>query len=357
VRFAPPYRPIPNPHCNEWTIHNPLPGTAYDVDARLDFPSFTGGAFSGGRQQVLKVHALAPYDLEIARYIGRTYYPTNWTYEAAMSAFGPLLAYSAMAARCIADAQVDQPEQYEKTMAHAAELDPSYYYNLGDYEWRLGQTNQAVNVYEKAVEKDHDALHAADYAALLIDFYLATGDKKKARATADFAGDVYSYRGLAAKAGYFEKTGDLPHALEWFDKIQERYGKSSEALGFCSRHVRPTGDAALDKEIAGRLNKWFDSQKRVKLEDFQTPPTNGLILVRELKNGTKNNSVLEKGDVLVAVRGIIVHNLEQLAIARDLDPAPELKAIVWRNGSYRECNVTLSDHHRLGFEIGDYKPK
>src|SRR5205814_8556430 len=44
--FAPLYRPIPNPHCNEWTLHNPLPGTAYDVDARLNFPSFTG---DGGR--------------------------------------------------------------------------------------------------------------------------------------------------------------------------------------------------------------------------------------------------------------------------------------------------------------------
>jgi tetratricopeptide (TPR) repeat protein len=95
-------------------------------------------------------------------------------------------------------------------MEHVAELDPAYNYNLGDYQWRRGKTNEAVKVYEKAVEKDSDALNAANYATLLINHYLATGDKEKARATADFAGEVYSYRGLAAKAGYFEKTGDLP---------------------------------------------------------------------------------------------------------------------------------------------------
>jgi tetratricopeptide (TPR) repeat protein len=357
VSFAPLYLGgIPNPHCNEWTSHNPLPGTAYDADARLDFPSFTGGFGSGGREQVLKVHALAPYDIEICRYIGRTYYKSNWTYEAAMSTFGPLQPYSAVAGACIADSLVGKPEEYEKTMEHVAELDPAYNYNLGDYRWRRGKTNEAVKVYEKAVENDSDALHAANYAALLINHYLATGDKEKARATADLAGEVYSYRGLDAKAGYFEKTGDLPHALEWFDKIEERYGKSTESLSFCSRHAMPTGDAALDKEIATRLKNWFDKQKQVKLADFQTPPTNVVVLLQQAKNDSRNNTGLEKGDVLVAVRGIRVHSFEQLAIARDLDPAPDVKVIVWRNGSYRECNVTLSDGHRMGFQLGEYKP-
>jgi S1-C subfamily serine protease len=117
----------------------------------------------------------------------------------------------------------------------------------------------------------------------------------------------------------------------------------------------PTGEAALDKEIATRLKKWFDNQKQVKLADFQAPPTNG-VLLQQAKNNPSNNTGIEKGDVLVAVRGIRVHNFEQLAIARDLDPAPDVKVIVWRDGSYRECNVTLSDDHRMGFQLGEYKP-
>ncbi len=95
----------------------------------------------------------------------------------------------------------------------------------------------------------------------------------------------------------------------------------------------------------------------MNLADFQTPPTNGLVLLEELKNETKDNTVLATGDVLVAVRGIRVHDMEQMTIARDLEPAPEVKVIVWQNGRYREYNVTLSASHRLGFMIGDYKPK
>jgi tetratricopeptide (TPR) repeat protein len=357
VPYAPMYMPIPNPHCNEWTTHNPLPGTAYDVDARLEYPSFTGGHGSGGREQVMKAHARAPYDLEMDKYIGRTYYTTNWTYENAMSTFGGLLPYSAAAGAAVSDSLVNQPEKYVKTMEQAAELDPSLYYNLGDYEWRRGQTNEAVKVYEKAVAKNPDAIQAASYAELLINHYLATGDKEKARATADFAGEVYSYRGLAAKAGYLEKTGDLPHALEWFDKIAERYGRSPETLSFCSRHALPTGDAALDKDIASRLKTWFKNQKQLNRDDFQRPPTNGLVLLQEIKSDRKTKTGLETGDVLVAVRGIRVHNMEQLAIARDLDPARTVKVIVWRKGSYREYIVTLSDGHRLGFELGEYEPK
>src|SRR5205823_3463392 len=102
---------------------------------------------------------------------------------------------------------------------------------------------------------------------------------------------------------------------------------------------------------------WFDKQKKVKLADFKTAPTNGLVLLRELNADSRSGVGLEKGDVLVAVRGIRVYNLEQLAIARDLDPAPDVKIILWRNGSYRECNVTLTDAHRMGFQIGSYKPE
>src|ERR1043166_172536 len=357
VPFAPMYMPIPNPHCNEWTIHNPLPGTAYDVAARLNYPSFKGGFNTGGREQVMKVHALAPYDLEIDKYIGRTYYTNHWTYENAMSTFGPLLSYSAAAGAAISDSLVNQPDKYEKIMEHVAELDPAYYYNLGDFEWQRSQTNEAVKIYEKAVEKDSDALHAANYAELLIGHYLTTGEKEKARTMADFAAGVYSYRGLAAKASYLEKTGDLQHALEWFDKIEERYGNSRESFSFCSRHAMPTGDAAVDKEISTRLKSWFKNQQQVKVTDFQTPPTNGLVLMSVMKSDAKIKTGLETGDVLIAVRGIRVRNMEQLAIARDLDPARTVKAIIWRKGSYRELLVTLAEDHRLGFAIDEYKPK
>jgi tetratricopeptide (TPR) repeat protein len=352
VSFAPRYRPLPNPHCNEWTVHNPLPGTAYDVDARLGLPSLVGGYGAGSGDQILKVHKMAPYDIEIDRYIGRTFYTTNWTYEAAMSTFGLLQPYSALASAAIADSIADQPEKYEKLMEHASEMDPSFYYNLGDYEWQRGQTNEAFIVYEKAVDKDPDALSAARYAPFLIDHYLATGDQEKARKMADLAGDVYSASGLAAKAGYFEKTGELSQALEWFDKITERYGTSNEAFEFCRRHMPPTGNAKADQEITAHMKNWLDAQKKVTLAELTGPPGDGVIL--EGKQGAPNDTPLASGDIVVGVRGIRVHNTEQLTIARDMEASAKVTVIVWRGGGYQEFTVTLPPNHRFGFGIQNY---
>jgi tetratricopeptide (TPR) repeat protein len=356
VSFAPRYRPIPNPHCNEWTLHNPLPGTAYDADARLGFPSFTGAGGYQGRQKALKVHALAPYDIQVCKYIGWTY-STNWTYNAATSTFGLLLPYSATAAACIADSLADDPRQYEKTMEQAVEWDPSFFSTLADYEWNHGQTNEAIKVYERAAEKNPDALLIACFAARRITYYLATGQSEKARETADFAGDVYSRIGLAAKAGYFEQTGDLAQALEWYNKIDERYGPgpADETLFFCCRHAGPTGDAQLDKQIASQLQAWFDRQKKVTLADFTGPPNDGVTLTETSQTLERAN--LKKGDIIVAARGIRIHNMNDLSIARDMNPAPDLTVIVWQAGAYREANVTLSASHRLGALIVNYTLK
>jgi tetratricopeptide (TPR) repeat protein len=352
VSFAPRYRPIPNPHCNEWTVHNPLPGTAYDADARLNFPSFTGSGGYQGRQKALKVHAMAPYDIEICKYIGRTY-STNWTYAAAMSTFGLLLPYSATAAACVADSLADDPGRYEKTMEQAVEWDPSFFSTLADYEWNHGQTNEAIKVYERAADKNPDAIDVASFAARRIKYYLATGQNEKARETADFAGEVYSCSGLAAKAGYFEQTGDLTQALGWYNKIDERYRQPDEALLFCCRHAGPTGDAQLDKQIASRLQAWFDHQEKATLADFTSPPNDGVTLTETSETLKKAN--LKKGDIVVAARGIRIHNIFQLTVARDMNPAPDLAVIVWQDGAYRETNVTLSASHRFGVLVVNYK--
>jgi tetratricopeptide (TPR) repeat protein len=352
VSFAPPYRPIANPHCNEWTAHNPLPGTAYDADVRLDFPSFTGAGGYEGRQKALKVHAIAPYDIGVCKYI-RTTYSTNWTYNAATSTFGLLLPYSATAAACVANSLTNDPPRYEETMEQAVAWDPGFFSTLADYEWNHGQTNEAIKVYEQAAEKNPDALMIAEFAARRIKYYLATGQGEKARETADFAGEVYSCPGLGAKAGYFEQTGDLAQAREWYSKIEERYDNADEILFFCCRHAAPTGDAQLDKKIASRLQAWFDRREKVTLAGFTGPPNDGVTLTQTSE--TTEKAHLKKGDIFVAARGIRIHNLDQLTIARDMNPAPGLTVIVWQDGAYREANVTLPASHRFGALVVNYK--
>jgi tetratricopeptide (TPR) repeat protein len=352
VSFAPPYRPIPNPHCNEWTSHNPLPGTAYDVDARLDFPSFTGDRRD--IRKVFKVHEMAPYDLGICKYIGR-WYSTNWTYEAANSTFGRLLPYSGTAAAWMADSQSGDPEQYEKLMKTAVQWDPSFYANLAEYEWNHGQTNEAMMTYEQQAKNDPDAVSLANLAERRVRYYLATGQKQKAKETADFAGEVYSARGLAAKAIYFEETGDLAQAFEWYAKIEERYQLAEELLNFCYRHTASSGDAELDKRIRDRMQTWYRQQEKVSLNHLSQPPLDGVVV-------TNAGPILEKfsiknGDIIVAVRGIRIHNFTQCNLARDMDPAPELKIIYWQGSGYQEATITLNSRHRFGANMINYRAK
>lgn len=352
VSFAPPYNPIPNPHCNEWTSHNPLPGTAYDADARLNFPSFTGD--HRDIKKVLKVHEMAPYDLGICKYIGR-WYTTNWTYEAANSTFGRLLPYSATAAACIADSQAGNPEQYEKLMKLAVKWDPSFYANLAQYQWNHGETNGAMKTYEQQEQFDPDAVALANLAERRVRYYLATGQKQKAKATADFAGEVYSARGLAAKALYMEETGDLAQAFDWYSKIEERYQRADELLYFCCRHTPSSGDADLDKRISHRLQTWYNEREKVSLSNLSKPPTNGVAI-------SSAGPILEKlsiknGDIIVAARGIRIQNLTQYSLARDMDRAPELKIIYWQGSGYREATIALNAEHRLGAEVTNYNAK
>jgi tetratricopeptide (TPR) repeat protein len=353
VSFAPRYLPIPNPHCNEWTSHNPLPGTAYDVDARLDFPSFTGDG-KGDIKKVFKAHDMAPYDLGLCKYIGR-WYGTNWTYENANSTFGRLQPYSSLAAACIADSKANEPEQYEKLMATAVKWDPSYYMTLAQYQWERGRTNEAMKSYEQEEQVDPDAVGLANLAPRRVRYYLATGQKEKAKQTADFGAQVYSAGGLESEALYLENTGDLAEAYEWYSKIDERYNDADYLLYFCCRHVGSSGNAGLDKRIGGRLQSWYNERQKVSLNDLSGPPADGVTL-------TNAGPLLEKlsiknGDIVVAARGIRVHNMTQLWFARDMDRAPTLKIIYWDGNNYREATATLNAEHLLGATLVNYAGK
>src|SRR5208337_2191690 len=324
----------------------------FDVDNRLNFPSLTGSGGVEGRERALKLRAMAPYDLQVCRYIGST--STNWTYETAMATFGPLVPYSAMADRCVADSLTKNPDDYEQMMEQACKWDPSYLSDLADFEWQHGHTNEAMRVYEREEVENPDALLIASIAARRISYYLAQGQQVKARQVADYAGEVYSYAGLAAKAGYFEQTGDLPQALEWFEKIDERYNDPWATVCFCARHFSGTGNAELDKKIARHLREWYDRQPKVALADFRGPPRDGVSI--QTTSPILEKATLKKGDILVAERGIRIHNTDQFGVARDVDQSPDFTVIVWQDGYYREVHVSLPANHRFGAMFANHTP-
>jgi hypothetical protein len=212
-----------------------------------------------------------------------------------------------------------------------------------------------MKTYERQEQFDPDAVALSNLAERRVRYYLATGQKQKAKETADFAGDVYSARGLAAKALYFEETGDLAEAFDWYGKIEERYQMADDLLYFCCRHTTSTGDAELDKRMSDRLQTWYRQGEKVSLSQLSQPPADGVAVSNA--GPILEELAIKNGDIIVAVRGIRVHNLTQYFIARDLNPAPELKIIYWQGSGYREATVTLNAEHRLGADFVNYTTK
>lgn len=353
VNFAPWYNPNPNPHVNEWHNHNPPPGTVYNLHPRLNHPSLVDRSDAAAKFEQL--HNLAPYDCRVANFIAEKKYTNCPTYDQAMGLYGPLLPYSVYALRTVADTVYDQPGRYEKLMLQAAELDPSCYYNLGDYALNHTNDDKAALYIDKACDTDPDSVRVANHAVWRVRYYLKHGQTDKARAIADYAGEVYSYTGLESKALFFETTSNYTDAFTWYANIDERYDDPGPLLRFCARYQSRTGDTRFESEAQRRIRKLFPKGiENVTLKDFQGQPEDGVWIRQE--NDLLKAAGMQKGDIIVAVYGVRVHNFKQYTYGRELKDTPELDLIVWHDGTYHECKASPPDHH-FGLDFRDYPPR
>ena len=352
VSFAPLYAPNPNLHINEWHNHNPPPGTVYNLHPRLNHPSLTSRPDAVARFEQL--HELAPYDCRIANFILEKKYNNRPTHDQAMALYGVVLPYSVFALQTVANTVYDQPGQYEKLMLQAAELNPACYYDLSGYALNHTNEDKAAQYIDKACDTDPDSVRVSNHAEWRVRYYLKKGQTDKAREIADFAGEVYSSRGLTAKAVFMETTTNYDGAFEWFAKIEERYDNSSPLIAFCQRYKALTGDTRFDLELQKRVKKLFPKgMEKVSLGDFHAAPTDG-VLIRQ-QNDLLLSAGLKRGDVIVALGGVRVHTLAQYSYIRDLQDTPELDLIVWQGNAYHEIK-SKPPNRRFGVNFGDYKP-
>jgi tetratricopeptide (TPR) repeat protein len=349
------YLPKPFPRIFEWHKHNPPPGTAYDPKPRLHQATLSG---RWDATAVLdKLHRLAPYDSDIAYSILRSSRGNSSDYALATNLFAPVRDYANYAMLTIAGtAQIrSQPDLYEQLLTNAAELDPSDYFRLGDYFKNLGMDDKAAIYLEKGNATSPDSVYGSNYAVWLVKYYLKRGQIDKARLVADNGGEVYSECGLQAKAEFLEATGDPEGAFEWFTKIEDRYNDSGPLVGFCARYKAKTNDNRFDVELAKHMSTLFpNGLENVKFEDFKIPPTDGVVFTSE--NNLLRAAGIRSGDVVVAVYGIRVHDLEQYEYGRDLYPTPELDLILWqpRNQVYREIKSS-PPNHMFGVDFATYQ--
>ena len=353
VSFAPLYPPDYDPHINEWFNHNPPSGTVYDFGPRLNHPSLVDRPDAMAYFE--KLHELAPYDCRIANFILTRKYNNRPTYDQAMVLYRAVLPYSVFALRTVARTVYDKPEQYEKLMLQAAELDPACYYNLGDYALDRQEEDKAAQYIDRACEADPDRVCVASRAEWRVRYYLKKGQTAKARQIADEGGEVYSFRGLRAKAVFLEAITNYDGAFEWYEKIEERYNDASPLISFCQRYKALTGDTRFEPELQQRVKKLFPKgMEKVSLNDFHGPPTDGVLIKQQ--NDLLASSGLRIGDVIVALDGTRTHTHAQYAYIRDLQTSLELDLIVWQGSAYHVVKAN-PPNRRFGVDFGDYRPQ
>jgi predicted metalloprotease with PDZ domain len=144
-------------------------------------------------------------------------------------------------------------------------------------------------------------------------------------------------------------------AFEWYAKEEERYDDPGPLMNFCTRYKVKTGDTRFDAALKKRLAKLFPKGiEKVTLKDFQSAPADGLVFREE--NDLVSKAGMKRGDIVVAVNGIRVHNFDQYSYGRETGSTPEMTLIVWQGNQYREIKASPPDH-RFGVDMGDYPVK
>jgi tetratricopeptide (TPR) repeat protein len=352
VNFAPPYRPNPNPHVNEWHSHNPPPGTAYNPYPRTDHPSLTRRPDTVALFEAL--HERAPFDPTIAYYLVRIKYQNNATYEQEEAVYRPVLEYDCDQMYELGKTLAGNPTAYEALMSKAAGLNPVLYYTLGDYFMGTDE-GKGASYMEKGMALCPDSLITASHASVMIKYYLKKGEKDKAAKLADLAGEVYSESGLKAKAEFLETTGDYAGAFDYYQKIEERYNDSGDLAAFCLRYKQKTGDTKYDRVIQEKMAKIFPKgMEAVSLAELKGAPLDGVSVGGQ--NSETAKAGLNYGDVIVALNGKRVHSFEQYAQVRAAAIAPELDLIVWQRSQYREIKASPPEH-LFGVDFPSYQGK
>ena len=348
--FAEIYLPESNPHVNEWHNHNPPPGTVYDLNPRLKHSSLSMRSDTVARFE--RLYELSPYDVHISNCLVESKFKKQPSYQQALDLYRPVMDYNVSALKEIASRVPDQPQQYEKLLLQAAEMDPATYYVLAAHADKLKQWDKAASYYDKACEGDDDAVRVSNHANWRIQYYLGKGQLDKAREIADFAGEVYSFGGLNAKAMFFEATTNYDDAFQWYAKIEERYGNSGPLLNFCIQYKSALRTNKYDAEVEKRIGKLFPrGEEKVGLTNFKNQPSAGVLISAE--NDLLKASGLKKGDIIVALDGRKVYDLHQYLYVRDLKATAELDLIVWQGTAYREVKSS-PPQRRFGVEFRGY---
>jgi len=337
-----PYIPAGNhSHVNEWHSVNPLPGTAYDIKARLQHSNLKSRADLANKASTL--HDIAPYDLDLLQLAEKTNYDETPSYEASADLYAPVVPFNPEIRRRVAGRTTDTEAWFE-LMEEAAEVFPRSHYELGERLITLGENQKAAEHLSIAMETWPDASLAADHSIWLAHYYLDQQDIEQARTIASRAAETRSEPGLLAAATLAERLADYAEAERIYKEIRSRHGNAGPLRAFYYRHRERGADTPrLAAGLYEKVRDTFrDGLEKVTIEELGPEPPAGSIEVAGTNWFTQQVG-LQKGARIVALDGFRVKNIDQYQFVRDLSWSPQLSLIVWQNGGYQELTATLWD--------------
>jgi tetratricopeptide (TPR) repeat protein len=334
----PEYRPDTIRVINEWHNHNPLPGTAYDLQPRMNHPSFFNRA--DFLDKLSQLQAASPHDPVLyAHLLEQLEKKGRGSNAFTLKVLAPNLDYNADAAfRMVNDAGLP-PDQAEQWMTKAIALNPRY------LDMRLSQGYLDDQSYERDFEQwlrsGPDSVAVANSAHRMVRIYETSGRHEQASQLAERAAQTYSILGLCTKADLLESRRQIDQALEYYQRAEERYNQVGPLVGALSRaaaqnpkYAEPLREAL--KRLPGGLKAYTPSSN---------PPKQGLLVTSDVED-------LEKDDIIVAIRGYAVQTQAQYVQIRNSQMFSEFKITVYRRGQTHESGPYPAGH-RFG-NLKDY---
>ncbi len=336
------------PNLNHWFKPGLPQGTLFNLYRRChgvrNLRAKAGQLYREGHQQ-------APYDWPIAyEYAEHVELKRRLNGDELADIFDPLPAYNLKAMKKVAKRYKNKaPKKYIALARKISTKDPDYYFDLGDHFVELGRETEAVAAYENGVALSKDTVGISNSCKWLVNYYYDNGREQEAFALAQRAAKVYSAAGLKTLAGLLEKSGDLSGAEEYFSRNRERYDQVAPLFNFYERNSqKPEYQTKLDK-LTARL--FPEGMRPAALGDFNQKPEKGVIIISS--SSKLREYGLAHGDIVVAIDGYRVDNLQQYEIIRDRSSDPQVHFIVWHKNRYLNVDAQLKNR-KFGVDIETY---
>ena len=247
------------------------------------------------------------------------------------------------------------PSAYVPLAERLCELQISRCQSLARYLADHDREEEAARAYRRWIDTDRDTVNVANGSSWLIAYYYTHGQQPAAIELAEKAAAAFSARGLLAKARLLERMGDYQAAEAIQKQVSERYDRTSDLAAFYMRWAKVSGDPGVKSAGDTLITKVFPRG----LEPFagaasNASPRDGVRVTETGATGAKAGFAV--GDVIVAVDGIAVHNLDQLTMARDLDIKPDISFTAWKDGKYVTIQAPIRESWMSGVFVAYRAP-